>query len=295
VTPSSSGPEPTERGRDTAEPAPAAVNPEPDSPGAASPPSPVGDRTTVVVRFVGHATTVIEIGGLRVLTDPFLGDRLGPLVRHGRRPRMDDLEVDAVVISHGHPDHFDRRSLAALPGRPLVAVPRGLGEVLRRERLVRGEVAELEAGGSIRIGGLAIRAVPARHWISPGSPRARPIGYVLEAGARVYFAGDTGRFDDLSQHAGAVDVALLPVWTWGPHLGPGHLGPRTASEVLRELRPAAAVPIHWGTLYPRHLHHVLRGPLADPGGRFAEHASRVAPDVDVRVLRPGEETAIGVS
>jgi L-ascorbate metabolism protein UlaG (beta-lactamase superfamily) len=92
--------------------------------------------------------------------------------------------------------------------------------------------------------------------------------------------------------AGSVDVALLPVWTWGPHLGPGHLGPRSAAEVARDVEAKVVVPIHWGTLYPRQLHRVWSGPLAEPGDRFAAYAARLAPEIDVRVLRPGEGTTI---
>jgi L-ascorbate metabolism protein UlaG (beta-lactamase superfamily) len=92
--------------------------------------------------------------------------------------------------------------------------------------------------------------------------------------------------------AGGVDVALLPVWTWGPHLGPGHLGPRSAAEVARDIGATTVVPIHWGTLYPRHLHRVWRRPLLEPGDRFAAFARRFAPRVDVRVMRPGESTTI---
>jgi L-ascorbate metabolism protein UlaG (beta-lactamase superfamily) len=169
-------------------------------------------------------------------------------------------------------------------------VPRGLGVAARRA--VDGEVVELRAGEQADLGPLTISAAPARHWISPGAPRAQPLGYLLEAGPCVYFAGDTGRFPGMRDLAGSVDVALLPVWTWGPHLGPGHLGPRSAAEALRDIEPALAVPIHWGTLYPTRLHHVWRRPLIEPGDRFAAHASDVAPDVDVRVLRPGERTEI---
>jgi Predicted Zn-dependent hydrolases of the beta-lactamase fold len=245
--------------------------------------------STVEVRFVGHATTLIVLGGLRVLTDPFLRPRLGPLQRHGPLPDPAELEADVVLISHGHPDHFDRRSLEALPGRPSIVVPHGLGARLGGW-LAGGQVTEVRAGQSLVIGSMTIRAVPARHWISPGAARAQPIGYVLDAGPRVYFAGDTGRYAEMREVAGDVDVALLPVWTWGPHLGPGHLGPRAAAEVAREIRAAAAVPIHWGTLYPRHLHRIWRRPLLEPGDRFAADAKRLAPDVDVRVLRPGEAT-----
>jgi len=97
----------------------------------------------------------------------------------------------------------------------------------------------------------------------------------------------------MAEAVGRVDLALLPVWTWGPHLGPGHLGPRSAAEVTREISPAAVVPIHWGTLYPRHLHRVWHRPLREPGERFAGYAKELAPYVDVRVLRPGETTTFG--
>lgn len=245
------------------------------------------------VRFVGHATTLLDFGDVRVLTDPFLRDRLGPLERHGPVPSPEDLQADVVVISHGHPDHFDRRSLEALPGKPALVAPRGLGLRCQRARPT-ATVVELDAGETFRLGGLTIEAVPARHWISPGAPRARPIGFVLDAGPRVYFAGDTGRFAEMPQVVAGVDLALLPIWTWGPHLGPGHLGPRSAAEVAAELDANAVVPIHWGTLYPRHLHRVWRRPLREPGDRFAAFARLVAPGLDVRVLRPGETTSITV-
>ncbi len=246
-------------------------------------------REPVEVTFVGHATVLIEIGGVRVLTDPFLRPRIGPLQRHGPVPDPSSLEADVVLVSHGHRDHFDRRSIEALPGRPVIVVPRGLAAALPRELGAR--VVEVAAGESADVGGVRIEAVRARHWISPGARRAQPVGFVLDAGPRVYFAGDTGRFDELVRAVGRVDLAFLPVWTWGPHLGPGHLGPRSAAEVARDIKPAAAVPIHWGTLYPRHLHRVWRRPLREPGDRFAAHAQRLAPEIDVRVLRPGEATS----
>lgn len=243
------------------------------------------------VRFLGHASTVLDFGGVRVLTDPFLRATLGPLQRHGPLPEpLDTAGVDVVVISHAHPDHFDRRSLAMLTGRPAVVVPRGLGPWIRGS--ASGDILELTPGEGLTIGALTITGVEAHHWIAPNAPRAAPMGFLLEAGARVYFAGDTGRFASMADLAGHVDVALLPVWTWGPHLGPGHLGPRSAAQALTDILPRAAVPIHWGTLYPRRLHRVWRRPLDEPGDRFAAHAAALAPGVDVRVLRPGDVSTI---
>lgn len=171
-------------------------------------------------------------------------------------------------------------------------MPSGLGAAIRNDPSIAGQVQEIEAGASLELGRLTVRAVPARHWIAPRGPRATPVGYLLDAGARVYFAGDTGRYPGMRDLAGTVDVALLPIWTWGPHLGPGHLGPRTAADALGDIAPRTAIPIHWGTLYPRHLHRVWRRPLTEPAERFATHARRVAPKVDVRILQPGEATSI---
>lgn len=243
------------------------------------------------VEFVGHATVLLTLGGARVLTDPFLRPSLGPLERHGPLPDPARLgPVDLVVVSHGHADHFDPSSLRALTGRPVLVVPRGLGR--SAGRFAPGEVVEVEAGETVEAAGVRVGAVPARHWITPGAPRARPLGYVLDAGPRVWFAGDTGRFGELPALVGSVDVALLPVWTWGPHLGPGHLGPRSAAEVARDVGPAVAIPIHWATLYPRRLHRVWATPLAEPGDRFAAHVRELAPATEVHVLRPGEATTV---
>jgi L-ascorbate metabolism protein UlaG (beta-lactamase superfamily) len=245
----------------------------------------------VEVGFIGHATVRIDLAGIRILTDPFLRTRLGPLERHGPPPdAVRDLDVDLVLISHGHPDHFDVASLGALPGSPTVVVPRGLGA--RARRALAGDVIEVEAGDRLEVGGITVEAVPASHWISPGAPRAQPVGYVVDGGPRIYFAGDTGRFAGLDRVVAKVDVALLPVWTWGPHRGPGHLGPKSAAQALTAAGPTVAIPIHWGTLYPRRLHRVWSAPLHEPGDRFAEHASQLAPETTVRVLRPGEHTVI---
>jgi L-ascorbate metabolism protein UlaG (beta-lactamase superfamily) len=253
------------------------------------------DANEVALRFAGHATALLGLQRVRVLTDPFLRPSLGPLERHGPVPDPASLEADIVLISHGHPDHFDARSIDALPGRPVIVVPRGLGWPLRARVAGSPDVIEVEAGETLDLDGVRVQAVEARHWISPGAPRAKPVGYVVDAGRRVYFAGDTGRFPEMPETLGRIDLALLPVWSWGPHLGPGHLGPRSAAEVARDIGAAAVVPIHWGTLYPRQLHRLWRRALEEPGPRFLAHLGRLDPRVDVRVLRPGETTLLFAS
>jgi L-ascorbate metabolism protein UlaG (beta-lactamase superfamily) len=92
--------------------------------------------------------------------------------------------------------------------------------------------------------------------------------------------------------AGGLDLALLPVWGWGPTIGSGHLDPRRAAEALRILKPRVAVPIHWGTLYPRGLRWLRPWQLTNPPLEFARVADELAPEVDVRVLEPGESISL---
>ena len=154
---------------------------------------------------------------------------------------------------------------------------------------------EVVAGDRIELGGVGVTAVPAVHddrrGPGPRGVHAAPLGYVADGGPRVYFAGDTDVFDEMSD-LGPLDVALLPVWGWGPSLGPGHMDPLAAAHSLTLLRPRVAVPIHWGTFYPLAMRRWRPRPLSDPPHEFAAHASRFAPETEVRILAPGESLEI---
>jgi L-ascorbate metabolism protein UlaG (beta-lactamase superfamily) len=181
--------------------------------------------------------------------------------------------------------------LKALAGDPLVIVPRGIGGAVRRSGLRAREVV---VGEQVLIAPRwTITALPARHWRWPGAPTAAAIGYLIEGpGFGIYFAGDTARFAGLSDLAGRVDLALLPVGTWGPHMSPGHLSPRSAAQVARDIGASVAVPIHWGTLYPAGIHRFFGDRLTQPGVRFAAWSRLLAPDLTVHALHPGESATI---
>jgi L-ascorbate metabolism protein UlaG (beta-lactamase superfamily) len=121
---------------------------------------------------------------------------------------------------------------------------------------------------------------------------AGTLGYLVGERSAVWFAGDTARYPEMIALRGRVHVALLPVWTWGPHLGPGHLGSEDAADVAGVVGARVAVPIHWGTLDPRRLNRLWTGPFPQPGDRFAAPAARVAPATEVHVLRPGDWTVV---
>ena len=234
--------------------------------------------------WLGHATVLVALGERRALTDPLLRRRVAHLVRHVPAAAAPD-RLDAVLLSHLHRDHVDGPSLRGLPAAPVV-VPRGGAGVVRR--LGRTDVVEVSVGETVAAGGLAVSAVAAEHdgRRSPLHPQVPALGYVIEhAGLRVYFAGDTddhAGLDDL----GRLDAALLPVWGWGPSLGPGHLDPPAAARLAVRLRAAISVPVHWGTYLP--VGHGRRRELLErPGPAFAAEVGRLDPALHVTVLEPG--------
>ena len=184
-----------------------------------------GSVAPLRITYLGHATVLIELASLRILTDPVLRPRVGHLIRRVPvpEPRLLDA-IDVVLVSHAHHDHLDASSLRALPGGPRVFCPPAVRRVARRAGL---RPTVLVPGATERVGSTSIEATYADHdgrrWPLVGD--AGSLGFVVrgDSGA-IYFAGDTGL------HAGmrkltTIDVALLPVAGWGPRLGPGHLGP----------------------------------------------------------------------
>jgi L-ascorbate metabolism protein UlaG (beta-lactamase superfamily) len=223
---------------------------------------------------------------VRLLTDPVLGAWLGPLHRQGPAPAAEVTEgLDAVLISHLHRDHLDLRSLRRLsPGVPLI-VPAGTRAFFARRGF--GEVVELGPGRSHQVGPALITATPADHDIGRRGIAAEPVGHLIEGTRRVYFAGDTDLFAGMADLDAGLDLALLPVWGWGPTLGPGHMNPERAARAAALLAPRVAVPIHWGTFYPAGLARRRPRPLAGPPREFAARLRDLAPAVAAEILAPG--------
>jgi L-ascorbate metabolism protein UlaG (beta-lactamase superfamily) len=242
------------------------------------------------VTWLGHASVLIELDGVRLLTDPVLRRRVAHLGRAEAVSAAGLGPLDAVLVSHVHYDHLDVPSLRQLaPHTARAVVPVGAARLARRTRIAT--VVELAEGSELDVGGgVRVRATQAEHRATrlPITPVIPSLGFVVTGSRTVYFAGDTDLFDGMSDLAPAIDVALVPVAGWGPRLPPGHLDPAAAAEAVRRLRPRAAVPIHWGTLKPVY----RRTPYsADAPEQFAARVAEVAPGVEVRILQVGESLA----
>jgi len=243
--------------------------------------------------YVGHATVLVDLDDTRLLTDPVLRPRIGPLVRHGPLPppRV-SAGIDAVLISHLHHDHADLGSLRRLGREARLLVPPGSAGFFARRGFT--DVAELAPGETSQVGALTVTAVEADHdgGRRRGAAEVEAIGFLIAGTRRVYFAGDTDIFDGMRDLAPGLDLALLPVWGWGPTLGAGHLDPEGAARAAALLSPRLAIPIHWGTLYPLGLARLRPGRLRLPAAEFAARARELAPQVETRVLAPGESASL---
>ncbi|WP_088281620.1 MBL fold metallo-hydrolase [Kineosporia sp. A_224] len=254
--------------------------------------------------WLGHSSVLVEVGGARVLADPVLRQRVGALRRAvpatataGAVRTLVDDPVDVVLLSHLHHDHCDLPTLRRLRPRLLV-VPPGARSWLGRNGF---DAVELAPGCELEVAdGVHVTAVPAEHLgrREPWGPTASSVGHLVEsAAASVWLAGDTGLFAGMAGLAGlgrrgVVDLAAVPVWGWGPNLGPGHLDPDRAAEAVEAVGARVAVPVHWGTYHPAGLSFTMRHQLRTPGDRFAAAVAARGAPVRAEVLAVGATTRL---
>lgn len=246
-----------------------------------------------VLTFINHATVLLEIGGVRILTDPTYNRSIGFIAPRMQKPGIpfDQLPpIDFILISHNDYDHLSVRTLRRLRRRhqSTVIVPVGDARHVRRSGLAR--VTEMEVGDSLASGGTTVHCVPAKHKSSRRMfQRTKRLccGYVIErGGTSVFFAGDTGYGGHFREIGGRyrLDVALLPIGGYKPAkwLSETHLGPSTALKAFLDLGAEMMVPIHWGTF------KISDEPLREPPTLLAREAEHLGIRERVRILANGE-------
>jgi len=255
-------------------------------------------RAPVQVTWLGHASVLIQVDGVTVVTDPLFGHVAGGAVRRLSRAPLspDELPaVDVITVSHNHFDHLDLRSLRALrrrfPEAP-VLVPSGLAPWMRRR--VGDPVRSLEWWEGHEVRGVTVTSVPAQHWSVrlPGDRmQTHWCGWVVRGpSGSAYFAGDTGFgpcFEAIQESLGAVDVAALPIGAYAPRwfMLDQHMAPEEAVRAAAILRARVLVPVHFGTF------RLSDEPLDEPP-RLVSQVAREA-GVHAIVLRPGGTLADG--
>lgn len=263
----------------------------------ATPPPPRVEHG-VRVTFVNHATLLIQLGGLNILTDPVWSERvtpvswIGPKRHHEPGLRFEDLpRIHLVLVSHNHYDHMDVPTLRALEARDLPLILVGLGgrRLLEREGLRR--VGELGWWQSLQLGFVRVTFTPAQHW----SGRAmvdRNVNqwgsfYLRHRDVGLYFAGDTAagpHFAEVKARLGAPTVALLPIGAYEPRwfMRTQHLDPADALDAHAQLGAETSIAMHFGTF------DLSDEAIDDPPRALAEErAARGLPPAAFRVLPPG--------
>lgn len=219
--------------------------------------------TGLRVTWLGHSTTLIEVDGSVVLTDPMWSEHSSPSAWVGPRrfhPPPLALEalphLDAVVISHEHYDHLDMASIRFLAQRGVeLHVPLFIGAHLRAWGVPERQIVEHVWWESASLpSGLRLVSTPARHFNgrgAPGRPGALWTSWALVGSShRVYFSGDTGlteSFKEIARREGPFDVAMLEIGQYHPSWGDIHLGPVGALDAFRMLEAKTLLPIHWST------------------------------------------------
>lgn len=250
------------------------------------------------ITWLGHATTLLEIDGAFVLTDPVWGDRVspsptvGPLRLHPMPVVVEDLpHLTAIVISHDHYDHLDLptvRSLVRWQSAPFL-VPLGIGAHLRHWGVPDDRIVELDWEESHTVGALRFTCTESRHFSGRGLTRNTTqwcSWAIVGPEHRVYFGGDTGyspAFTEIGRRHGPFDITVLPIGAYGDQWPDIHLNPEEAVQANRDLGGGLFVPIHWASFN-----------LAFHG--WAEPVERLlvaGDDLDVVVPRPGQRIEPG--
>jgi len=245
--------------------------------------------------WYGHASTLVEIDGARVLLDPVWSDRVSPAAFAGPRrlheppvPLSAVGRVDAVVISHDHYDHLDLvtvRELLATQEAPFL-VPLGVGAHLERWGVPGERIIELDWNEEAEVAGLRFVATPAQHFSGRGFANDGTLWtswVVAGPSHRVFYSGDTGFFDGfaaIGEQHGPFDAALIQIGAYAPHWPDIHMTPEEGVAAHLAVHGGLLVPVHWATF------QLAMHPWAEPADRVWREAK--AADVPLAVPRPGD-------
>jgi L-ascorbate metabolism protein UlaG (beta-lactamase superfamily) len=218
----------------------------------------------VAITFVNHATVLIQLPGLNILTDPVWSERVSPHSWFGpkrvRKPGIpfDSLpRIDLVIVSHNHYDHMDLDALKRLHLRfsPRMLVPLGNKAILESEGIEKVEEMEWWDTTGVNLE-TSITFTPTQHFSSRGLlDRNKTLwgSFVINfQGRLIYFGGDAGysaHFKEIRNRFGSIDIALLPIGGYEPRwfMKAYHMNPSEAVQAHLDLESRQSIGIHFGT------------------------------------------------
>lgn len=228
------------------------------------PPAIVNDEN-LRVSFVGHATVLIQIAGLNILTDPVWSKRVSPLSFIGPRRvvdagvKIEDLpKIDLILISHNHYDHLDLETLdkIAIRDRSQIIVPLGNDTIIKKHNSLL-DVKAYDWDDVVVINDkVKIHLEPAQHWSARGlfdRNKALWSAFTIETiYGNIYFAGDTGfndHFKTAQQKHKKFRLALIPIGAFEPNwfMRNAHINPVEAVQAFHDLNTDYALAIHYAT------------------------------------------------
>ena len=222
------------------------------------------------VTWLGHSTTVIEMGGQRLLTDPVFGGFTSPISGVGAGRWYDPpipleglRDVDVVLLSHDHYDHLDHTTIVQMTDwKCRFVAPLGVGAHLQYWGIAAERITELDWWDETRAGDVRIVATPARHasgrhvfdqnhtlWAGFALVVEGKEGAGDAEGARVFYSGDTGLFDAMTtigERFGPFDIVMIEIGAYNAAWPDWHIGPEQAIRGHKMLRGELFLPVHWG-------------------------------------------------
>jgi len=224
------------------------------------------NKSELTITWVGHSTFLLQIAGLTIVTDPVWAKRMG-FTRRLEEPglALDEIPpVDVILLSHSHYDHLHVGSLKKINGSPIVLVPEGLGDKIRK-LMVGKEVHELKWWDHISIGFVEFHFVPAQHWTRrtlTDTNTSHWGGWVIKCSGdtlteylkeqeTIYFAGDSGYFSgfhDIGAKFPSITYALMPIGAYEPEwfMGTQHVTPEEAVQAFLDVKAKVFIPMHYG-------------------------------------------------
>ncbi|KAF0155846.1 MAG: Zn-dependent hydrolase [Syntrophaceae bacterium] len=220
------------------------------------------DPAKIQITWIGHATFLIQLEGINILTDPIFNNKASPLGLGFERKSPPGIPVDhlppihAVLLSHNHYDHLDLYTVKKLGNSPKYFIPLKLGQWFRDQKITH--YTEMDWWNTSMFKGIRVVSVPGQHFsrraVRDGN-KTLWAGWVLETKrGKILFAGDTGyspHFREIREKLGPMGLALLPIGSYRPRwfMKTIHMDPPDAVSAHKDLQAQQSIAMHWGTFY----------------------------------------------